>query len=237
MSDDKLQQRGEVDRLLHRFAQVEPPQAMNNRVLARLRGTERERALASGHVGSWLAWTAVAVAVFVLVTGALQWKQASGPPAQRQCAARFPSAPVEAQLVPGTAEGSRITSLPNVASLPGHHPPTEQLPWPIAARDRRKASSARRQQERRAPALSFPAPPAPLTEEEQLLVHVSEVRTPLEAAAEEPLLHTEPAQVPGERLPGLPRDIPGKPLPTLAAVAPGNPLPNFTQAMKTGDQP
>ena len=237
MSDDRLQQPSEVDGLLHRFAQLDPPEGMNDRVLARLRETERERALASRHiVGRWLVWPTTAVAAVVLATGALHWKQTSGPPAQAQFAGRFPSAPVEDKLVPQTAMRPGMAASP-IVSLPGHHLPTEQLLWQIAAKGRDRASAVRHRYEQRAQDVSFPAPPAPLTEQEQLLVQVAEVRTPLQAAAEEPLLHREPAQVPGERLPDLPRDIPGKPLPTLAAETLGSPLPNFVQATKTGDQP
>lgn len=197
---------------LRLLATVEPPAGMAQRVVARMRKAERADEVALQR--SWQPWLVAGAGICAAVAMMLAlwpWNPAK------------PLRPREQEAIASSGRlGSSDTGRP--LRFHAEHPVRRRLRVP-----HRSEPEARE--------VSFPAPPAPLTHEEQLLLRLSAARTPAEAAMKQVLAQSEPAQVPGERLPSLPRETLGEPLPVFAAETPGHALPNFFEAMKTGDQP
>lgn len=204
---------------LRTLATAEPPAGMEQRILRRMQEAECA-AEATPHT-KWQQWMVAGLACCVVVMAAMLpvWYSHPADPSHTGEPAR---------------RVERNEAMASGGALSGEAEPPLRLESKHSVR---RTLHLSRRYEPHAQEVSFPPPPAPLTREEQLLVQVSKARTPAEAVLEQALLHTEPAQVPGERLPSLPHDVPGQPLPTLAAEAPGHPLPNFFDAMKTGDRP
>lgn len=207
------EQQTDVEAALRLLATVEPPAGMGQRVVLRMREAERADEVAIQR--SWQPWLVAGAAICAAVAMMLAlWPWNPAKPLR-------PREQKEAIASSGTLGRSDTGR-----SLRFH------AEHPV----RRRLRVARRS-EPEVREVSFPAPPAPLTHEEKLLLRLSAARTPAEAAMKQMLARSEPAQVPGERLPSLPRETLGEPLPVLAAETPGHALPNFFEAMKTGDQP
>ena len=220
MSDEDLQ---EVDRVLRTFARVQAPVGMQERLRQRLQQAEAEQLRKARVVwkGGLIPATAVFVAITIGVSGWLHGHERKGTAVRPQ--------PVAV-----------LRSLPQVPR--GSAPPLvfeARAPLP-AGRGAFRASTVSRPHRRELlneVAASFPAPPAPLTEQEKLLLRLAQRQTTPTVGPNKPLLNADTHSLAGVPLPKFSSgSTPGESLPPFdVATAPGHPLPPFTQARPTGD--
>ncbi len=210
-----------AERVLHVLARLELPEGMHDRIVLRLEqhdGARKSQWLNGFAASLWPVPLAVAALVAVILCGS-PWHRHFKRSAQPSLAASSPIA----------AHGS-------------FGPEFQSVAHPLTGESRQAHSATRRTRLRREPGqssamVSYPAPPAPLTKEEKLLLQVSSLRAPGAIEATRALVHAEPVKPPGNRLPTLSMTVPGERLPTMASEVPGVPLPDFHQVMNTGDQP
>lgn len=229
MTNEDRQAWNETERVLRHLARVQPPEGMNQRVLARLRDAEQARALAGRRLTmGWLAPVAAAVAAVFVAVVALQWNnhrhaQAGGSIAEKAATMGSPS-----------IHGVTRTAAPLAMDSP--HPAA--------------ATQAHRQSQRGFAVVSYSAPGA--TEVRETTGTSNPVADDSASGeANEPDVVSQ-TTVPGESIPALEKaGVPGHPLPAFAigsvpghplprfdiAAAPGHSLPTFAQAINPGDQP
>ena len=237
MSDEANGQptQSKAQHVLGTLARVPVPEGMHERIALRLEQHEhaqKPQRLRSFAASLWPAPLALAITVAVITCG-LPWHRHSKRPVPPPPLAALPVAALPTAVLPFAASPLAVHRLTRLQPQGLVHPAM------VVARRAGPARPSRFRQESLQPSerVSYPAPPAPLTEEEKVLLEVTALRSPSAMQATRALVHTERETPPGTRLPTLAMTVPGEHLPTMATVAPGTPLPNLHQATDTGDQP
>ncbi len=184
------------ERALHQLARVEPPAGMQGRVLRRLQDVAVSRPVPRGWARSWRLSGLLVATLAMLVVLSLWMARGRHPAAG---ATAFVAVPRPSTIVASTQDSHGLQAPVRFKRLqrsPPGHTAKHVRPLPVPS----------------APP-SYPAPPAPLTHEEQLLLRLAVNHAAVDAPAYEALVRVETVRVPG------------------------TPLPTFSNAMNTGDQP
>lgn len=226
MNDDDLQRHG-TDRLLRTLCDVQPPAGIEERVLRRLQAAQAGsrpqrkefRKLRKGGLVAALA----TCAVMVLCVSALLHQSGQIPTAVRRegvlAARSIPPLPQRQVGVSPSHLGASLRTNEGTRRVAAKAPKRSRGATEITAW------------------VSIPAPPAPPTEQEKVLLRLMQQQRFALSQAKAPVAHTDRPALPEEPLPAFSNGItPGSRLPPFdVAAAPGHPLPPFPQTNLTGD--
>ena len=229
MNNEDSQDQASPEIPLRVFARVQPSAGMQERILRRVQATQESarpqpagprKARTVRLVGLVAGCAAVVFGVHVSLHQPGRARSAVRPQSILAVRSTPPAAGPR-----GDADASDVRSpaTPLVAQS------TATVP-PIAVRARRRAAGTTAW-------VSIPAPPAPLTEQEKVLLRLAQRRQVLVSQPNTPLTETDRSALPGEPLPAFPAGLtPGSKLPPFdVAAAPGHLLPPFPQDNLTGD--